>query len=232
MKKKGIEESRQFAATMDASAAASVPPVNVTQDSDSNCKYAVDTDDDDSDYDENLASPGRKRIKRTALHLNDEIEYFEPIAIFGDNRFLRRATVVGIRPEDSSFPLILSNTTMPLPGSHRVRQLPDGFWQPICDFILQKEGIQSLADASSGFSEAANRMKSAQAEISKAADDFWKNQGGSSETVDTKTRTDEHRDENDCPGTNQKTKDSIANNGDLPVRRSRRSSLRSRRKAK
>ena len=81
-----------------------------------------------------LLSPG-KNPEPTSLRLNDEIGFYGPIAIHGDPYELRSATVVGVRTYDLEYPLLLSNTTIPLPATHRVRRLPDGYWQPINNYL-------------------------------------------------------------------------------------------------
>jgi hypothetical protein len=219
--------------SIDPSAAA-VPPVSVTQDSDNNSQNskgeeAADSDDDDDDYDD--LSPRKNRTKRTSLRVNDEIEFYESIGTFGNPSSLLRATIVGIRPKDSSYPLILSNTTMPIPGTHRVRRLPDEFWQPINEFVLLQEGTQSLAGSGSGLNEATKRMRKINAEIVQARDDFWKNgHTDASEKDDKKTEV-----QDDNFGKEEKTKDnsiSVVNEGDVPLRRIRRSSARIRSTAK
>ena len=201
-----------------------IPTETVTQDSDNNSRsqYNEEVDDADSDDssssfssdDESLASPGVRRTKRkrTALHVNDEIEYYDIMGAFGNPSFLRRARIVGITLNES-FPLQLEDTIMPIPGTHRVRRLPDGFWQPINEFVLLQEGVQSLTGKGSGLDKAKNKMRKIQSEISQARDRFWKG-------ADKKDKNTEDQDDN------------AKDNSDVCLRRSRRSSVRSRRKSK
>jgi hypothetical protein len=245
--KERAEAVLQSAAAAAASkgSAAAVPPVSVTQDSDSNSQngkeeQAADCDsDDDDDDDYDALSPGKKRIKRTSLRVNDEIEFYESIGTFGNPSSLQRATVVGIRPKDSSYPLVLSNTTMPIPGTHRVRRLPDGFWQPIHEFVLLQEGTQSLAGRGSGLHQVTKRMRKINDDIVKARDDFWMNgqePTDASTSENDSTSTEAVQDEDNLAG-KEKTKDnsttSVVNDDDaVPLRRSRRSSARIRNTAK
>jgi hypothetical protein len=149
-----------------------------TQDSDS------DSDDDNSPE---IPSPGRRTTKRSALRLNDEIEFYHVLATTGDPTQLQRATIVGIRPENTTYPLLLSNKTMPLPSSHLVRRLPDGCWEQIKEFILLTEGIQNIAEA--GLKDNIQRFKKVRGEINQASKDFWKNQSEEEETITTSNDT-------------------------------------------
>jgi len=230
-------EALGSASNIDPSSAA-VPLVSVTQDSDSNSQNSkaeevVDTDSDNDDgYDDaSVLSPGRNRTKRIPLQLKDEIEFYESIGTFGNPSSLRRATIVGVRP-NNPFPLLLSNTIL-IPVTHRVRRSHDGFWQPISDFVLVQEGIQSLADKGSALDEATKRMREINAEIAQAKDDFWKNEYDKAEAQDNGIEKEE------------KTKDntSVVNDDDVdassntdvvppdPIRRSPRSTVRVRSKA-
>jgi len=230
--KERAEAVVQSTAAAGTGSATAVPPVSVTQDSDSNSKVAeaADSDDDDDD-DYDALSPGKNRTKRTSLRVNDEIEFYESIGTFGNPSSLQRATVVGIRPKDSSYPLVLSNTTMPIPGTHRVRRLPDGFWQPIHEFVLLQEGTQSLAGSGSGLHEATKRLRKMNDDIIKARDDFWMN--GQEQTDASSEKDDKNTEGDDNVGKEEKTKDITTSViGDVPLRRSRRSSARIRNTAK
>jgi len=142
--------------------------------------------DSDSESDNaELSSPGRRK-KRKALLVDDEIEFHHVLATHGDPSQLQRAHVVGIRPDNPSYPLLLSNTIMPLPSSHLVRCLPDGNWRPIKDFLLRKAGIQNIAKA--GMNDVVEKFKKVGDEIAQVADDFWKDQ--SEETSSDKTNED------------------------------------------
>ena len=171
-----------------------VPPsMTVTQESDSNShgtKHKEDTDsmseNADQYDDESLLSPGRNPGKRIPLHVNDEIEFYDPIAVFGNASALQKATIVGIRPDNQSHPLLLSNSIIPLPSSHLVRRLPDGKWQVISEFKLLEEGKQSLVDSGTGLNNAIDSMRKINEEVTKAKDDFWKNGHGAIEN-DEKT---------------------------------------------
>ena len=194
-------------------------PAQVTQDSDHSSQHNeqekadADSDGSSSDDEGSIASPGKKKGKRTALRVNDEIEYYEVMGTFGNPQSLRRARVDGISPGEK-FPLQLSNSIMPLPGTHRVRRLPDGFWQPIHDHVLLKEGFHSILEKDSALQKATKSFKKVQADIIRARDKFWKN---------------EHE-----PKSKQKTKTSqkgqggcgITNNGGAGLRRSRRAAVR------
>lgn len=247
-----IEEEKEHAEALESAgnidrSVATDPPVSVTQDSDSNSHNSkddeeelVDSDVDDDDYDgANASSSGRKQKKRTPLRLNDKIEFYDSIGTFGNPSSLRRATIVGVRPNASSYPLLLSNTTIPIPATHRVRRLPDGFWQPINDHELLQEGIQSLADRGSGFNEATKRMKKINAEIIQAKDDYWKNQCDAKEKIEKTVDQDggfgkEEKIEANTSVVNNDAKDDIHTDVVPPVliRQSSRSSVRSCNKVK
>ena len=201
------EHQRQEEEKETAAAAAAASPVMVSQEDPADLSSSSDTchdskevtrppptaakktqdSDSDSDDDDNgpeLPSPGRRRTtKRSALRLNDEIEFYHILATTGDPTQLQRATIVGIRPENTTYPLLLSNTTMPLPSSHLVRRLPDGCWEPIKEFLLFTEGIQNIAEA--GLKDNIQRFKKVRGEINQASKDFWKNQGEEEETTTT-----------------------------------------------
>jgi len=133
---------------------------------------ATEMQDSESD-DADLPSPGRRK-KRKALLLDDEIEFHHVLATHGDPSQLQRAHVIGIRPDNPSYPLLLSNAIIPLPSSHLVRCLPDGNWRPIKDFLLRKAGIQNIAKA--GMNTVVAKFKKVGEEIAQAEDDFWKDQ--------------------------------------------------------
>ena len=224
-----------------AEAADTLPPVSVTQDSDNNShcgknEAAVysDDDDDDDDDDEHLLSPGKKRAKRTSLRLNDEIEFYELMGTFGDPSQLRSATVVGVRPDDSLYPLLISNTTIPLPGTHLVRRLPDGYWQPINDFLFLKEGVQSMTAIGSGFYDNVKKMRKVKAAIAQATDDFWKNDedGNEGENNDSKNNDSKNeKKEKSSSRDDGNDKDNSDTVHPVPAaRKNRRSSLRIRSK--
>jgi len=125
------------------------------------------------DGDDSLLSPGKNR-EPTSLRLNDEIEFYSHMAIHGDPQQLRSDTVVGIIPDNLEYPLLLSKTMMLLPATHQVRQLPNGYWQPINRYLLEKEGIQSMADIGSGFNNNVKQMRDIRTAIAQATDDYWK----------------------------------------------------------
>ena len=168
---------------------AAVPPsMTVTQESDINShdgnrKEDTDNESDHADdYDDaNSLSPLWNQKKRTRLRVNDQIEFYDSMAVFGNASALQKATVVGIRPDNKSYPLLLSNLIIPLESSHRVRRLPDGNWQPISEFELLPEGKQSLADSGTGLNKAIESVKKIREEVSKAKDDYWKNGHGAIE---------------------------------------------------
>lgn len=153
---------------------------------------AAKTQDSDSDSDDDngpeIPSPGRRTTKRSALRLNDEIEFYHILATTGDPTQLQRATIVGIRPENTTYPLLLSNKTMPLPSSHLVRRLPDGCWEQVKEFHLLTEGIQNIAEA--GLKDNIQRFKKVRGEINQASKDFWKNQGEEEQTTTTSNDND------------------------------------------
>mmetsp|Transcript_17185 Transcript_17185/g.39701 ORF Transcript_17185/g.39701 Transcript_17185/m.39701 type:complete len:461 (-) Transcript_17185:98-1480(-) len=165
--------------------AAVAPSITVTQESDSNTyddkqkDYTdSDSDDADDDNDANSLSPGRNPKRQTPLHVDDQIEFYHSMAVFGNASALEKATIVGIRPDNKKHPLLLSNSIIPLPSYHRVRRLPGGKWQPISEFVLLKEGKQSLADSGTGLNKAIQGMRRIRDEVSKAKDDYWKNGHG------------------------------------------------------
>jgi len=94
------------------------------------------------------------------------------MAVAGLASELRRDTAVGVIPDNSEYPLLLSHTCVPLPTTHIVRRLPDGFWQPINNVLLVKEGQQSMADSGSAFNNSVKEMRTIKAQIGKVADDF------------------------------------------------------------
>ena len=98
--------------------------VNKTKDVTKDATKEIDDGDNDSyeyDSDEYLLSPEEKRAKMKPLRLNDEIEFYGVMAIQGDPSQLRRDTIVGVLPDNLQFLLLLRNTRIPLPSTHRVR---------------------------------------------------------------------------------------------------------------
>lgn len=177
-------------------------PSQVTQDSDHSSSQQLqdenDSDGSSSDDDDDDVSPSKR--KQISLCVNDEIEFYEVMGTFGNPQSLRRARIEGIVPANQ-FPLVLSNSILPLPGTHRVRKLPDGYWQPIHDYQLQQTGLQSFTANGSALHKAAQKMRTVQAHVAKARDKFWKNEP-------------EEKKEASC---------GIANSGGARLRRSRRS---------
>ena len=174
-----LEEEKERIESNESSSA-STRVVSVTQeDSDNNNNDSSqvgnrqqDEEDMESDSDDSVDCESRKPLN---LRVGDEIEFYEVTGVFGCRNSLQKDTIVGIRTKGSKYPLLLSNTTMPLPGNHPVRRLPDGVWQPINDYVLLQDGIQSLADNGTGFNKTAKKMKQAQSDVQKASDNFWKN---------------------------------------------------------
>ena len=171
---KGLTDALQSSGDCDPSGP-SVHAETVTQESDNvqNNEEEDDGDIEESD-EESLASPGGKQKKRTALRVDDEIEYYDVIGTFGNPSSLRKAKIVGMRP-NHSYPLVLSSTIM-LVRTHSVRRLPDGFWQPINNFVLLQGGVQSFTGSGSGFDNAKKQMKRVEDEIIRARDEFLENE--------------------------------------------------------
>ena len=237
------EEARAAASNADRSIAPAAPRC-VTQDSDSNSQSTndekdagsvSDDTDNENDDDASISSPGRKPKHRTPLCVNDDIEYYEVIGTFGNPDSLCRATVVGVRPDNSSYPLLVSGSTLPIPGTHRVRRLPDGNWQPINEFALRKEGIQSMADRSSGLSENVQKARNIRDEVEKAKNDFWRNGSDPSEKNErgVVSLSYNEKKKKSIKIVSNGGRDEISNDAisSLPVRQGRRSSPRIRKKA-
>ena len=227
------KEERAARATAEA-----FPPVPVTQDSDSNSQNSgadahaagsdIDSDcdsdcDNASSCDESLpgSSETRQESRKPPLRVGDEVEFYDVMGTHGDPSSLRRATVVGVQSGDSRFPLLLSNTLAPLPANHMVRRLPDGRWRPVSGFALRSEGGQTLA--------ATNNFREIRAQVIKAANDFWKNDGKGGNDIGAK---EEKAGNFDRKKETQKKRTKDGNkvkNGDR-VSKNRRASLRIRRK--
>ncbi len=220
-KQRRLEKEKDLAEALESSgdsdpSGPSLPAVTVTQDSDNVDEKEEEEDMDESD-DENLVSPGKKQKKQTALHVNDEIEYYDVMGTFGNPSSLRKAKIIGIQPNES-YPLVLSNAIMPIPGTHTVRRLPDGCWQPINNFVLLQGGEQSITSSGSGLGNVMKQMRRVQSDIVRVRDEFWEK---------------EYEKDNKRDGREEKKdKLGIIDNDDAPVRRSRRSSARVRRKTK
>jgi len=218
--------------------ATALPSVPVTQDSDSNSHNSgtgsnSDPDDDEGYDDGVLYSPGRKqKTQKISLRVGDEIEFYELMGTYGNPLSLRKEAVVGVQPRDKKHPVILSNTLVPLPANHQVRRLPDGCWQPIHDFSLRRAGIQSLAERGSGLHKVTNKLRTINSQVKKAAKDFWKGSGKDNDEAETKDRKQKAwRVDIQEERVTKKRKTSHEVNDDVPVRKSRRSSLRIRSKA-
>jgi hypothetical protein len=201
------EEEKETAATASPVMVSQEDPADLSSSSDTchdnkdvaRSTTATETQDSDSDDDNSpdIPSPGRRTTKRSALRLNDEIEFYHVLATNGDPTQLLRAAIVGIRPENTTYPLLLSSKTMPLPSSHLVRRLPDGCWEQIKEFSLLTEGIQNIAEA--GLKDNIQRFKKVRGKINQASKDFWKNQSEEEETITTSNDThngDKNNDKN------------------------------------
>mmetsp|Transcript_27552 Transcript_27552/g.75194 ORF Transcript_27552/g.75194 Transcript_27552/m.75194 type:complete len:491 (-) Transcript_27552:429-1901(-) len=240
-KRQEQKESTSITASIDAA-------VHVTQDSDNNSHNSSadghvidnksDFDDygsDDEDDEEFLDSFEEKEKKgKTPLRINDEIEFYDLLGTFGNPSALRNATVVGVRPDDNKFPIDLSNMSMPLPASHRVRILPDGYWQPIRDFALQQKETESSLERGSGLAQATNMFRSIHKEIRNAADDFWKTSGKHCDGTRTEAKDHEQTVREGDDHIEDKSTESIISRkgrGDVSICESRRLSLRIRSKA-
>ena len=132
-----------------------------------------DDDDDDNDYGEKDVDKPEGPGEAPSLQVGDEIEFYSPEGVAGDNRWLCTFKIRGIKPEDE-YPLVLTALTM-LPRTHHVRKTSGGGYRPIESYRLEEQGEQNHA---ARLNETASRWKKAQEEVVKAAEDFLQKGNG------------------------------------------------------
>ncbi|KAG7369778.1 hypothetical protein IV203_027524 [Nitzschia inconspicua] len=146
----------------------SSPPIN-----DDHYEQSDDEEDDDNDVGVGQSSLVGSNSKENGtppmLQTNDEVEFYAPEGVAGNPTWLRRAKILGIRP-DHEYPLVFSEL-INLPRTHHVRKLPNGYYRAIQTYQLSEQGEKNIA---ASLNNQVSNLKRAREEVNKAADHFWK----------------------------------------------------------
>jgi hypothetical protein len=129
-------------------------------------------DDEDEDAIGQLASfhSSIEENVTPSLQVGDDLEFYAPEGVAGNPMWLRRAKIMGIRP-NHEYPVVF-NDFINLPRTHHVRKLPNGCFRAIESYQLEEQGEVTIAMC---LDRTVSNLKRAREEINKAADDFWEN---------------------------------------------------------
>lgn len=133
------------------------------------------SDDDDDDE----VNQQQKQKKKELLRDGDVIEYYDPIGVSGNEKWLRTATILGIDPK-SALPLNLSNgqtidRTVRVKRVRRryrgtIEDYSKGVFKALKDYSLRACGTQELV----GIKQMALKAKEIRKEHAKEIESFWR----------------------------------------------------------